>query len=348
MIPNRDDLNGFVFIVGGSRHRYPWFIADFLSGALAVCTEVDNTFSGIIINTTDERGEFSRFLSLGQGSSISIDSTNYSFYEELSEELEKAEPFEPACEGRRCALTLENAIEELGGRLLRKCDFSREIGFIASHIDEVSILELKKHDEWVLLKILSSKELKVRSEDWFYEVVSELVEFDRQFFRLLEYVEFEFVSREIASRFIESSRQFLDLIDLSIWSNLGRRFIHEITASRSNERLHKRSVTLAPGSESRLDGIVSYLTSKFGGHVCDKTIVNIISNSVYSSCLAKHAADLRNHTNSSRFLTQDEANSWLCYDFKNMEVTPINTQLFQVFGVKSVISYEVVVFGSFD
>jgi hypothetical protein len=86
----RDDANDFEFIVGesGSRHRCPWFIADFLSPRIAALHAVDNMICSYRVETDDERGEFANFISLGRGDAVSIDLTTREFYELLGEELQ--------------------------------------------------------------------------------------------------------------------------------------------------------------------------------------------------------------------------------------------------------------------
>jgi hypothetical protein len=85
-------------------------------------------------------------------------------------------------------------------------------------------------------RILSVKSLKIQSEDWLYRMICEVVEVDRSYFSLLEFVQCEFVSTDIAARLIQSSHDLIDFLNSSIWMSLGRRFIHPISPSRSNCR----------------------------------------------------------------------------------------------------------------
>jgi hypothetical protein len=70
-------------------------------------------------------------------------------------------------------------------------------------------------------------------------------------------------------------------------------------------------------SESPSDGIISFLTKRCGGNVCDLGVVSVTSSSVISGTEAKNAVDFE----SRRFFqTANAPNSWLCYDFKGMAV----------------------------
>jgi hypothetical protein len=73
-------------------------------------------------------------------------------------------------------------------------------------------------------------------------------------------------------------------------------------------------------SESPFDDIIAGLTAEHGGNVSNQSIV-AISSSIYSESptyAARNAADLTNTSN--HFHSKNEANQWLCYDFKNRKV----------------------------
>ena len=79
----------------------------------------------------------------------------------------------------------------------------------------------------------------------------------------------------------------------------------------------------------KLDGIIAYLTLEYGGNVHDKGIVNITASSILSSerntdHYPKHAADLGTYYH---YMSKNEENSWLCYDFKAMRVIPTSYSL---------------------
>ena len=68
-----------------------------------------------------------------------------------------------------------------------------------------------------------------------------------------------------------------------------------------------------------LDGVIAQLTRECGGHVHEKGAVEITASSYRDGVEAKNAANL--WTNSC-FSSEDEPNSWICYDFKSRLVTP--------------------------
>jgi hypothetical protein len=186
---------------------------------------------------------------------------------------------------------------------------------------------LDKIEETTLTRILMSNELKIKSEDWLYETIWRLVEIDRTNFSLIQFIRFEFVSTSIARRFIADGAGLIDLTDSSIWSSIGCRFIHDISPGKSTRRFVAGDRTFSPTGKS-LDGVISYLTVKCGGNVHDKGLIEATSNGVHLSRDAKNAADLQNR--GSFFQSNDEPNSWICYDFKDMEVTPSHYSIISV------------------
>jgi hypothetical protein len=65
------------------------------------------------------------------------------------------------------------------------------------------------------------------------------------------------------------------------------------------------------------------LTAKCGGNVHDKGVIEVKgSGERYPSERAANAVELNNRTNSCYFASTAALNSWICYDFKTMNVTP--------------------------
>jgi hypothetical protein len=82
------------------------------------------------------------------------------------------------------------------------------------------------------------------------------------------------------------------------------------------------------------DGIISYLTKAHGGSVHEKGIVPTISQSVYNDdpqFAPKNAADL---ASDSRFISKDEPDQWVCWDFREMRVCPTHYTL-DAYSLKS-------------
>jgi hypothetical protein len=305
-----DALNDFEFIVGDAHYDCPWFVAAFLSHRIANLRSVDNTVCEIQIKTKDPKREFQRFLSLGRGESIKISRDTLEFYESLSEELENEELAFVACGGLE-EITIKNVVGRL--RHQRRLHFEtwKEVEFITSNFTEIHKSELKGLDESIFGLVLSSDKLKIKSEDWLYEMVWSLVEGDRSYFSLLQFVRFEFVLRAIAERFIESAKDFIKVVNLSIWSSLDRRFVQEVRPSTANYRMGGRLI--APRGNS-LNGVISYLTTKYGRNVHDKGVITVTASGVCSGYDRRNVVDLQN--TSSVFCSDGGSIAWICCELK--------------------------------
>jgi hypothetical protein len=77
-----------------------------------------------------------------------------------------------------------------------------------------------------------------------------------------------------------------------------------------------------PGKEEKdqvaLSGIISYLTTKCGGNVHDRGVVEITASSVSNRYYPQNAADLGNWN--SFFCSKDKPRQWICLDFKTVRI----------------------------
>jgi hypothetical protein len=93
-------------------------------------------------------------------------------------------------------------------------------------------------------------------------------------------------------------------------------FIRQSDSSQSCDK----SSHFVPQSDRPFCGIISYLTSEYGGNVSDRGIVNVPGSTTYdSSYSAKNAVDL---LSASLFHSLNQPNQWLCYDFKDRKIRP--------------------------
>jgi hypothetical protein len=129
---------------------------------------------------------------LGRGSCILINSQNQTFYQCLREELLNEELSDGVFEGDRTVINEENVFERLSRAIRFDFNALKHIEFIASHFDELQTFDLNKLDFSTWVSILTSPAMKIESEDAIFENISELIERDRSFFALLEFVQFEF------------------------------------------------------------------------------------------------------------------------------------------------------------
>jgi predicted nucleic acid-binding Zn-ribbon protein len=71
-----------------------------------------------------------------------------------------------------------------------------------------------------------------------------------------------------------------------------------------------------------LEGIISYLTKKYGGNVQKKGIVIITSKSIVQDDPRRAPENVADLTSISTFWSKDEPRQWVCWDFRDMRVCP--------------------------
>jgi hypothetical protein len=199
----------------------------------------------------------------------------------------------------------------------------REIEFCSSHFYEIDLKSIFSMSIELISNIISKESLQLKDEESLYEIISSKSKEneDSQFLSLFGFVRFEYLSTKSIESFISLINSSFDFLTFPIWRSLCHRLSLSVSIDFSNPRFHEKfSSVVCPFVEtSNLDGIISYLTKRFGGHVIDRNIVSITASSVGSpQCYpVRHVADFENQF---FFCTKNEANSWICYDFKDMQI----------------------------
>jgi hypothetical protein len=107
---------------------------------------------------------------------------------------------------------------------------------------------------------------------------------------------------------------------LVIWRGICARLLNSECKEGASGRVFDEGIEVTLGRNSPFDGIISHLTREHKGNVHDVGVVNVTASSVFSSAYPpKNAADM---TENCCFGTQDRANGWLCYDFKDFRIQP--------------------------
>jgi hypothetical protein len=172
--------------------------------------------------------------------------------------------------------------------------------------------------------IVSNSSIQLKDEDSFYEMIRDCFDRDSDYFSLFEHVRYEYLSTESINSFICLINDSFDFLNFPIWKSLSRRLSLSVSISFPSELFHSQndsvSCPYSTTNSNNLNGIISYLTRKHSCHVLDSNIISITASSIPNAqgCPLRHVADFENRT---YFYTQNTANSWICYDFKDMRVT---------------------------
>jgi hypothetical protein len=158
----------------------------------------------------------------------------------------------------------------------------------------------------VLFAIISHHLLKISSDDDLFSYIISRICSDPEYFDLLRFVHFEYLSAECLSSFLSS---YANSLDLRLWESISRRLISDVC----------NAVDFRLKDAESVDGVISYLTLKRGENVHHKGIVTITSKSVYTDGALRNVADLISYC---PFGSQSKPGQSICWDFHEMRILP--------------------------
>jgi len=309
----------FKFIVGENSYPCHWFVAELLSPVVAELREHDSTIDCYEIGTKNCEFIIEGFLSIGYGEDFFVDESSFGVFSSLCVELGNFD-FCLQLTDQRDPLTAENVLDRIGKKRIFCGSILKEIEFAAAHFHELSRNELEQLNVDDFSEIISNESLRLVSEDSLYDIVCHFVCESSDNFWLFEFIQFEYLSRESISSFIEVSQERFALsFNLSIWKRICVRLLEGKISGSGVNRFVNQGLRIEFDSNSPLNGIISHLAREHGGNVHDVGIVEVTASSVYSNYAPRNAVDM---TENSCFGSANKPDGWLCYDFKDSLIRP--------------------------
>jgi hypothetical protein len=316
-VPRLDDRNDFEFIVGQDRYACPSLIADFLSPRLANLRRTDPSISALDVATKDDNHNFGEFLDVGFGAPLSVNDSNSRFLAAVCAELGNSELY---------LMMVKEATSTVLERLCwmsssgLDCVDEEDVSEVASTFWKVSTSDLAGLSPEILDRVLCHPNLRLTSEDILFKLICDRVQSGHaSYFDLLEYVQIEFLSKDVVPRFFDLVCEHFDRFNLNQWKSVQWKILGQSRPPTSRYLQGKR---LPPNSEMK--GILSYLTSICGGNVHEKGEVNLTASSVHTNggterWEMKHLVDENIETH---FCADGHGNEWICLDFKERRLAP--------------------------
>jgi hypothetical protein len=267
-----------------------------------------------VVETPDPAQQFSSFLAMGRGSSLFVDEGSSDFLLSLTRELRNHEVYNEIASHFQVSLTLSTAIHGIRNRDFLDFTSEESIGFIASQFFALRPSVVKKIPVSTLFEILSHDSLRLLSENALYEWISASAVANPDYWSLLQFVRFEYLSPDCLGHSISVLGRRLDMVGPAAWAALSERLILPFTRFDpvSQFPLKKRG---------NMNGIIAYLTRKCGGNVHEKGIVSITPASL-GSRLDDSISKLADLRESSFFNTKNQSGPWICWDFHNLRIRP--------------------------
>jgi hypothetical protein len=175
-------------------------------------------------------------------------------------------------------MTTANVVERLSICSDLNASSDPDIKFLAARFVETPDSIINQISVENLGWILCVPSLKLQSEDWLYEFISDHFTADPDYLTLLEFVHFEYLSVWVVTRFCEESLHYFDRFNLSLWTRVCARLVLPVTAAPRN-----REVDVPFRVGHPFDGIVASLAKRHSGNLHDLGIVSSTASSFYGS-----------------------------------------------------------------
>ena len=222
-----------------------------------------------------------------------------------------------------------------------------EIDFISSHFFELCEKEsfnLSSLSESTLVRIFNNIKLKLNDEDQLLNFINFLYSSNEKYGFLYEFVHFENVSAYSMTKFLEIYN--INDINNATWNRISNRLKCDVKnniqnnekeryskSSKQDEKEHKKDDISKsfPYSEDKLfQGIINFLNTKSGGKIENEISFTSTRTSSYEYYNPQNVAKFKDKTR--HFESQNTPNSWICFDFKDHEVIPMNYTIRTVAG----------------
>lgn len=322
----------FTFIVNQEEYKTNRIISDLLSPKICQQHLNDPTFDTFIINT-HHKGQFSSILDLAKFNPQTPPESELPFISEVLEIFEN-ETIEITLPTNNIEITLDNVFEllhqhEKSGNFYSK-QMTKEIEYISSHFFELTETQedkISRFEITTIERIIENCQLRLKDENQLLNFVNRLYSIDRKYFNFYEFICFSNVDENKISEFID----IFDINDITteIWTNISYRLKEKVlkneienstSSSFEQNRYKKRKKTfLMKNNSNEFDGIINHLRHESNGNI--QNLIDIKASSLYSSRFSPYNACLFEDQN-KYFHSNNEQNSWICFDFKQHRIIP--------------------------
>ncbi|KAH0790405.1 F5/8 type C domain containing protein [Histomonas meleagridis] len=307
----------FVFYVDEKEYHCNRVCADFISPNISRLHLIDPTINSYSIKVHDTDGNFNKVIQLMNGHSVSVDENSSQFLMHIGMLLGNNELVE------KVASEKDLSIEQILEHFSQGNVFQKEVDKFASILSEVSSDLVKSIDPNILYQILTNENLKVKSESALLDVILDLIDYDKEGnLFLLDAIHFENISNDKMQRFIKTVT-FED-ISPKVWDSLCQRMLMEAGTTLSTETSKSdnsiSSEIMEFPFEKPFEGIIAYLTKKFGGNVNEKGVV-LISAETSLKSPNRQPPIVADFASSHYYLSLNSKVNWIKFHFVNFSVT---------------------------
>jgi hypothetical protein len=274
----------------------------------------DPTIDELYLTTADPEGRFSGILLLGRRGEFSFQTTDLSFVMRVLKELGNSQLYSTILSQVGDSPTLWSVISRLSFSDDDLASSASALEFVALHFDEMTIPLFESLSLPLAEAILSEPGLRLKSEDFLYDLISSRFDENPEFFGLLERVHFEYLSQPVIARVLERRFELFQQLNPAIWDSF---------CNRLAQSARPIAGTAVGDEDGNFYGIIAGLTARYGGNVHEKGIVTVSASPIGSGALS-NVVDFSSEYGLS---TESRPFVWLCYDFKDRIVSATGISL---------------------
>jgi hypothetical protein len=285
----------------------------FVSPRIAKLVEVDCTIDEFLLDHGGSTS-FETLEHLISGDSIHLDENSATMLLDLTDDLGNSELNEFVLHfvQNEIKLTVSNWKSRLKMKMRLNVTIDEESEFIAMHISEIDIDDIRDCDIDSFENVLQQQSLRIPNEDWLLKYMLEL---GSAYSGLMGYVHFEFLSRESIDLFFEK----ISISELNdhIWEGMKNRMRHPLLYNREELLSSRLSKPATREPDSPWLGLISCLAEFCVGNVHEKGIIEITcSSSQYNHCW-----NVVDYNGNGFWHTTNLPQSWIQFDFKEWIVS---------------------------
>lgn len=340
-IPFEKYEKDFVFIVNGKRYETSRFEADLISPIIRNYHYNDEAISefsiDLKISKEEENDYFLDFLNYFKKDNQVIDSIHQNYYINYFFQLGNADENSFFKIDLIDELAPDNIIARLktaseiiknikkftskdfnqSNLFLDGLNFNKMIQYASSNFDQISKKDMETLDDYIIEEIISNDSLKIDSEDSLFQFIIDLYEKDQTKSYLFEYIYFNNISQISFEKFIEKFS--IENLNSRIWYSICERLLPTTKTESTNNRymLDKYIIKFKHKRGEEFNGIMNFLNKKEGGNIHDLGIIEITSNSIYSTCIPKNLIDYQSE---NFYYSLDDPKACVCFDFKDKKL----------------------------
>ena len=305
----------FSFIVNGQVYQTNSIIASVLSPDVWKLFEEGTNKAYYEINTK-YRGDFNRIIEYGEMKAISINKEEQKYFKNIMKELGNINEILRNSEELQTNISYENVIKRIKIKSELNINLDEEITFISSNFHDFHTKypeAISKLNIDIIERIISNEKLKLLNEKELFDILLKLYMKSNEYSILFSYILFMNLSAESLQKF----HKHFDINDInkSIWEAICIRLEQDISHESKTAYQKSHQEFLNKRYIRKPCNIIEYLSEQCQGNVHSNNIVHITSSSHYCGDIASIVGP-----NDGYFFTNNEANSWIQFDFIERKV----------------------------